>query len=327
MSTFTEVPTIIPVMTLRFAEYRYICSMELKKINLDSIDAYNRLYGLPTHHPLVAVVDLREATRMINNARVAYGVYALFLKNGVHCALRYGRRSYDYQEGTVVSFAPGQVVDVELTDPVKAPDVRGLVFHPDVIYGTPLADKIADFSFFDYSQMEAVHLSDDERAIFLDCLAKIRQETEHPVDSHSASLLSASIQLLLEYMHRFYDRQFITRHRVNSDVVARFERQLKEYFESDRAREEGMPTVGYFASMANLTPGYFGDLVKRETGSSPKDLITLRMVDRAKHRLLSANDDISLIAYDLGFEYPAHFTRLFKRVTGKTPSQFRISEN
>lgn len=297
--------------------------MENPTISLSSIDAYNRIYGLPTLHPLASVIDLRQATRSINHVRMKYGVYALFLKNGIQCSLKYGRRTYDYQEGTVVSFAPGQTVDVDMEQDLIAPDVRGLIFHPDLIYGTPLADKIARFRFFDYSQVEALHLSDDERSQFLFCLDLIQKELTHPVDHHSASVISANIQLLLEYMDRFYDRQFITRHKVNSEIVARFEADLKSYY-SDPAKIRNTPSVAYFASLASLTPGYFGDLVRKETGMSPKDIIALHIIDLAKQRLTATSDDVSQIAYDLGYDYPAHFSRMFKRITGKSPSQYRL---
>lgn len=293
-----------------------------KTIRLDSIDAYNRLYGLTTYHPLVSVIDLKKATKRFDRLRMDYGVYALYLKNGVNCTLKYGREYYDYQEGTVVCFSPGQVIDVDTTGEPIAPDVVGLMFHPDLICGTPLADKINNFGYFRYAQKEALHLSDKERAIFLDCLDKIREETEHPVDTHSADLISANIQVLLEYLNRFYDRQFITRHKVNSSVVANFEKQLAEIYSGKTALSE-VPRVSYFAEKANLSPGYFGDLIKRETGSTPQEIISLRIITEAKRRLAATDTDISVIAYDLGFQYPQHFSRLFKRVTGKSPSAFR----
>ena len=291
-------------------------------IRLDSIDAYNRLFGLTTCHPLVTVLDLKKATRRIDKLRMDYGVYALYLKNGVNCSLKYGREHYDYKEGTVVCFSPGQVIDVDSIGEPLAPDVIGLIFHPDLICGTPLAEKINRFGYFRYSQKEALHLSEKERTIFMDCLDNIREETEHPVDTHSADLISANIQVLLEYLSRFYDRQFITRHSVNSSVVANFEKELTEIYSGRNVLTE-IPKVSYFAEKANLSPGYFGDLIKRETGSTPQELISLRIVSEAKRRLAATDNDISVIAYDLGFQYPQHFTRLFKRVTGKSPSAFR----
>ncbi len=296
--------------------------MENPIINLDSIDAYNKLYGMKTLHPLVTVIDLKTATKQVNHIRMNYGVYALFLKNGVKCSIKYGRRQYDYQEGTVVSFSPGQIIDVDMEEDEIAPDVIGLMFHPDLIYGTPLASKISEFRFFDYSEMESLHLAEDERAKFLYCLDMIHQELEHPVDNHSTALLSANIQVLLEYVHRFYDRQFITRHKVNSDVTAQFHRELKMYYNANN-EVRGLPTVSYFAEKACLTPNYFSDLVRKETGLTPKDIITTHVISKAKQLLTTSIDDVAHIAYELGFEYPAHFTRTFKRITGQTPSEFR----
>ncbi len=295
---------------------------EKETVNLDSVDAYNKLYGMKTSHPLVTVIDLKKATRRFENIRLNYGVYAVFLKNNASCRLQYGREYYDYQEGTVVSFAPGQVIDVESSGETVAPDVVGLMFHPDLICSTPLADKINRYGYFDYSQKEALHLSESERDIFLECLDKINREVEHPVDTHSADLLSANIQLLLEYLNRFYDRQFITRHKVNSSVVTAFEAELKRLYSHGSVVEE-VPRVTYFAGKANLSPGYFSDLVKKETGNTPQDLITLFLIAEAKRRLVATDADISEIAYDLGFQYPQHFTRLFKRVAGKSPRAFR----
>lgn len=297
--------------------------MEKQNINLNSIDAYNKLYGLQTYHPLITVFDLKEAKNSVNHVTINYGVYAIFLKNGVNCSIKYGRRQYDYQEGTIVSFSPGQVIDVDMEETVVAPDVTGLMFHPDLIYGTPLADKIKSFSFFDYTELESLHLSEEEKKQFLFCLQQIKQEIEHPVDHHSAALLSATLQVLIEYLHRFYDRQFITRHKINSGIVGAFQRQLKEYYNGNQ-KGQGLPSVAFFAEKANLSAGYFSDVIRKETGQSPKDMIAAHVMSEAKHRLATRDWDISRIAYDLGFEYPAHFTRMFKRLTGESPTQYRL---
>lgn len=297
--------------------------MEKPIVNIDSIAAYNGMYGLPVRHPLVTVVDLPAGTQAVNNLTLNYGVYAIFLKSGGMCSIRYGRKKYDYQEGTVVSFSPGQTVEVAIPANETPSAVRGLLFHPDLIFGTPLGEKISSFGFFDYSQMEALHLSERERGIFIDCLEKIDMELDVPVDEHSARVLSANIQLLLEYLHRFYDRQFITRHKVNSEIVAQFERNLKEVYGGGRCRMDDLPTVAYFADKANLSAGYFSDLVKKETGVAPKELIVRHIVDVAKHRLAVSDDDVSEIAYALGFRYPAHFSRTFRRLAGVSPSDFR----
>ena len=247
-------------------------------VRLDSIDAYNKLYGLETKHPLVTVIDLTEATKTVNHVRMDYDVYALFLKNGTNCTLKYGRQPYDYQEGTIVSFSPGQLISVDTEVDEVAPDVVGLMFHPDLLHKTPLASKIKDYDFFDYSQREAVHLSADERRIFKQCLERIKEEIAHPVDKHTAEIVSSQIQVLLDYVTRFYERQFITRGKVNSDILTRFEASLKQYLESDRTKD-GLPTVNYFAEEANLTPGYFGDLIKKETGVTAQEIITRHIVD------------------------------------------------
>ena len=291
-------------------------------VRLDSLDAYNKLYGLETKHPLVTVIDLTEATKVVNHVRMDYDVYALFLKNGTNCTLKYGRQPYDYQEGTVVSFSPGQLIGVDTDIDEIAPDVIGLMFHPDLLHKTPLSSKIKDYGFFDYSQREALHLSADERRIFKECLERIKVEIAHPVDKHTAEIVSSQIQVLLDYVTRFYERQFITRGKINSDILSRFETSLKQYLESDRTKE-GLPTVNYFAEEVHLSPGYFGDMIKKETGVTAQEIISRHIVERAKRRLTESTDDISIVAYELGFQHPQHFSRMFKRITGISPSQFR----
>lgn len=296
-------------------------------VHLDSIDAYNKLYGLPTLHPLVAVIDLTKASRIVNHIKMHYGVYALFLKSGANCILKYGRQYYDYQDGTIVSFAPGQLVGVDMEEDEIRPEIYGLMFHPDLIYGTALGDKINRYVFFDYAQNEALHLSEQERSIIMDCLRKIEYELSYPVDKHSRELLSVHIELVLDYCLRFYDRQFCTRAKVNSDILSRFEQLLKSYFNSEAPRKNGLPSVKYFADRICLSPGYFGDLIKKETGLTAQEYIQREIIGLSKHRLLGTTQSISEVAYSLGFQYPQHFIRLFKREIGCTPGEFKSGVN
>lgn len=292
-------------------------------VQLESIDAYNKLYGLPTLHPLVAVIDLTKATRIVNHVKMHYGVYALFLKNGVNCTLKYGRQYYDYQEGTIVSFAPGQLIGVETEEDEIRPEIYGLMFHPDLIHGTALGHKMNQYGFFDYAQNEALHLSDQECSIIMDCLHKIEYELNYPVDKHSRALLSVHIELVLDYCLRFYDRQFCTRAKVNSDMLTRFEQLLNAYFNGHEPKRNGLPSVKYFADKVCLSPGYFGDLIKKETGRTAQEYIQRKIIGLSKHRLLGTTQSVSEVAYSLGFQYPQHFIRLFKREVGCTPGEFR----
>lgn len=299
--------------------------MEEKKIlKIDSVDTYNRLMGFETKHPLVAVVDLSKASPVTAYTphTFEYGVYVLWLKQTYCGDMTYGRMPYDYQEGTVTSFAPGQVVSFNPAPDYK-PMALGLLFHPDLIRGTSLGKDIKQYSFFSYSSREALHLSDDEKALFKDSLAKINQEISHPTDSHSRKIICRNIELLLDYCMRFYDRQFITRKVANKSVLQRFEELLDKYFEGNNAMLKGMPTVKYFAENCFLSPNYFGDMVKKETGITPQEHIQNKILNLAKEELASTEKTVNEIAFNLGFQYSQHFNRYFKRGTGVTPSTYR----
>ena len=291
-------------------------------IKLDTVDQYNRLFGLETLHPLVSIVNLSEAPRFPTHFTMNYGVYALFLKN-VKCGdIRYGRQTYDYQEGTVTSFAPGQVVEVEMQQGVK-PNAHGLLFHPDLIKGTSLGQDIKHYSFFSYTSAEALHLSEEEKGIFIDCLEEIKMELQRPIDKHSKRLISRNIELLLDYCMRFYERQFITRSESNKSVLVKFETLLDDYFQSDKLQTDGLPSVKYFADKVFLSPNYFGDLIKKETGKSAQEYIQNRMIDLAKEMIAGTEKTVSQIAYELGFQYSQHFNRIFKKNVGYTPGEYR----
>lgn len=294
-----------------------------KILNMDSVDLYNKLYGLETLNPLVSVVDLNKATRVMDYNRWNYGIYALYLKMEKACDIRYCRQHYDYQEGTVVCFAPGQTAEITLTTDRVQMNVLGILFHPDLLRGTSLGRDIKKYTFFSYEANEALHTSAEERDILMDLLKIIQMELEHGVDKHSRTLLVNHIELLLNYCMRFYERQFTTRSKVNSDVLTRFERLLDEYFEGEQAEQDGLPTVRYFADKLCLSPNYFGDMLKKETGKTPQEYIQEKVVELAKERMTDSRETVSRIAYSLGFQYPQHLCRLFKKRVGCTPNEFR----
>lgn len=215
-----------------------------------------------------------------------YELYALYLKEGKSCDIKYGRRTYDYQEGTIVCFAPGQVVEVSMPEEEFQPKVYGLLFHPDLIRGTSLGKAI---------------------------------------DKHSKQLIAMHIELLLNYCLRFYERQFITREKENIDILQKFEKLIASYWNQNLQQEHGLPSVKYFADKVCLSSNYFGDLIKKETGKSPQEYIHFKLIERAKNRILHSDLSMSEIAYELGFRYPQHFGRLFKKSTGLTPNEYRVA--
>lgn len=291
-------------------------------IKVDTINQYNKLFGLETLHPLVAVVDLSKAEKWPSHYRFNYGVYCLYLKDTKCGRIRYGRQTYDFEEGSIIGFAPGQVATTELENGVK-PSGIGVLFHPDLIRGTSLGKEIRNYSFFSYESNEALHLSEKERKIVLDCFDKISLELEHAIDNHSKRLISKNIELLLDYCMRFHERQFITRHEANKDVVTRFETLLDEYFEDEQLRQQGLPTVKYIADKICLSPNYFGDLIKKETGKTAQEYIQNKLIDMAKEWILGTDKTVSQIAFELGFQYSQHFNRLFKKNVGYTPNEYR----
>lgn len=297
--------------------------MNTEILNMTTIDEYNKFFGFETLHPQVSVVDFSKVGPSKPHT-MNLGFYALFLKEGICGELLYGRGSYDYQEGTIVSYGPGQVVGLKnVNKAVRVASSIGVLFSPEFIRGTSLGQRIKEFSFFSYSVNEALHLSDEERDIVRDCIRKIQIELERPIDKHSKRLIAMNIELLLDYCMRFYERQFITRASVNKDVLVRFEQLIDEYF-LHHAQTEGVPTVAYFADKICLSPNYFGDLIKKETGKSAIEYIQLKTMTVAKDMLTNSNKTVTEIAYELGFQYPQHFVRSFKRKVGCTPSEYRL---
>jgi AraC-like DNA-binding protein len=289
---------------------------------IDTIKQYNDAMGVDTRHPLVTVVNFDEMPTY-QYFRRYMGVYAVFLKY-IKCGdMRYGCQPYDYEDGTLVFISPGQVYGIDSNGQIIKPWGRALVFHPDLIAGTHLGKQIKDYSFFSYEVNEALHLSKKERATINDCLQKIETEIDLNIDKHSKTLIVSNIELLLNYCMRFYDRQFITRSHVNKDILVRFENLLNEYFKSGLARTLGLPTVAYCAERLHISPNYFGDLIKKESGSTALDYIQSKLIDEAKGKIFDPDKSINEIADELGFKYQQHFTRLFKQKVGVTPNEYR----
>ena len=294
---------------------------------INNVNDYNADNNHKTLHPLVSVIDFSKADLRdwgnVDAIKFQYGLFCIYLKD-VKCGdMKYGRHYYDYQAGTLVFFAPRQVSTIENPGIPYQPMGYGLVFHSDFLLGTQLGKNIRNYKFFDYESNEALHLSDDERKMILDCFAKIEFELKQPVDKHSKKLIASNIELFLDYCQRFYDRQFITREDVNKGVLEKFENILHNYFESENPGLIGLPSVSYCADELNISANYFGDLVKKATGKTAQEYIHNKIIEVAKSKIYLADKTVNQIANELGFKYPQHFTRFFKQQVGYTPKEFQ----
>jgi AraC-like DNA-binding protein len=293
-----------------------------KEYHFQSIAEYNTFNNHETNHPLVSVIDFSKA-RERTGSKMYFDLYCIFLKD-VKCGdLKYGRQYYDYQEGTLVFISPGQVVDVENKVDYYQPLGHGLVFHPDMLVGTTLGKSISEYGFFSYNTNEALHLSVKERQLVLDLFSKIDTELQQSVDKHSKKVIASNIELLLNYCDRFYDRQFITRETVNKGAVDQFEELLNTYFTSEKPYTIGFPSVAYCAEQLHFSTKYFGDLIKKESGTSAQEYIQNKIIEVAKNKIYGSTKTVSEIAYELGFKYSQHFNRFFKQRVGLTPNEFR----
>ena len=293
-----------------------------KPVRIESVAQFNKDRGQKTLHPLVSVLN-QSLSKPVKEARYISELYIIFLKDEKCGELKYGRNHYDYEEGTILFIAPGQVFGFGESGKMIQPTGWALVFHPDLIRGTHLGRHINEYSFFSYETTEALHVSDAERAIVLECFNKIQYELAHAIDKHSRALVVSNIELFLKYCVRFYDRQFLTREHTHKDMLVRFENILNKYFQSDHPQDLGLPSVAYCAKQLNLSPKYFGDLLKKETGKSAQEYIQLKLIDAAKEKILDMNKSVSEVAYELGFKYPQHFSRLFKQKVGQSPNEYR----
>jgi len=294
-------------------------------VKIESISQLHAMLGFPKpKHPLISIIDIAKSKVSEDHVdgKAYYDFYMISLKDK-SCATKYGRKSFDFDEGLMAFSAPGQVFTYEQA--VHEGDIQGwmLFFHPDLIRGTSLGDQIDMYSFFNYEAAEALHLSEDEENTINTTVENIKTEYEQRIDDHSQRVIVSNLELLLNYCHRFYDRQYNTRTSQNKDVLIQFERELKTYFDMGEHLVSGIPSIQYFADRAHFSQNYFSDLIKQETGRTPKDHINDFVIEKAKTLLLATDQSISEIAYGLGFNYPHYFTRLFKAKTGFTPVEYR----
>ncbi|MBS1659909.1 MAG: AraC family transcriptional regulator [Bacteroidetes bacterium] len=292
----------------------------METIEINTITELHDFYNIcKPKHPLITVVDLAAVDRSGRTGKAIsykFNMYIISCKR-FKGEMTYGRSTYDFSEGTMMFTAPYQIISPE----PGICDITGwcIYIHPDFFRGKSLSH----YSFFGYDTNEALHISDTETHILRECVSNIEKEISQNMDKHTHNLIISNIELLLTYCSRFYDRQFLTRTTINNDLVQNFDRLLTDYFDNETPIGKGLPDVGYFAARLHLSPNYLSDLLNKHTGKSTQEHIHLKLIDKAKSLLWNTEKSISEIAYDLGFEYPSYFTKLFKSKLGVSPKEFR----
>lgn len=295
-------------------------------VKFDTIRSLNGYYGFEHLNPMIAVGHFRGALEP-GTVTFEFGLYAIYIKETKGCKINYGLTEYDFDEMSVTAFAPGQKATTTVEDGMEQPRWTVLAFHPDFLVRSALGSKMSSYGYFSYNSNEALHLSKEEVDLLGAVLSLIEREMRHSIDRHTRTIIISHVEVFLDYCLRFYERQFFTREVINTSVVERFSNLLDGYI-TDEIREKGLPTVSYFADRLNLSAGYFGELVKTSTGVTAKDMISERLVTAARELLNDLSLSVSQVGDMLGFEYPQHFVRFFKRRTGRTPKEYRtISAN
>lgn len=295
-------------------------------IHLQSISDLHKLFNLGnSQHPLVAVLDFSKVSEHVDqHSKISTDFYSIMFKNYCKNNIKYGRKAIDFQDGNLICIAPNQTIEIDNEIEHKENMLGwGLFFHPDLIRATSLNDKLKSYSFFNYEVSEALHLSDKEKNILLECVQKIQIELQENIDVHSQYIIVSTIELLLNYCSRFYGRQMITRSQTNKSIIAQIENILTNYFAEKKVKEHGLPTAAFLADKVNLSPSYMSDLLKKETGKNAQENIHFYLIEEAKNYLINTEKNINEIAYSLGFEYPQYFNKLFKQKTGNTPMEYR----
>lgn len=272
-------------------------------------------------HPLITVVDIKKVAVFDRPGNIRYrtGFYTIALKHGGECEIMYGRKSYDFDEGSLVFTAPGQVSAIESSGKGEKPIGWILCFHPDLLRSSDLAKKMDSYTFFSYSNNEALHLSQKEKDTITSIVDILELEFAINLDSYSNKLIISNLETLLNYCERFYARQFITRKAVNQEGLIGFEKLLHERMTFSSLTDNGIPSVSEFAETMGYSQNYLSDMLMKETGRRPQDYIHEVIIEKAKNLLLGTDDSIAQIAYILGYDYPEHFSKFFKNRTGMSP--------
>jgi len=300
-------------------------------VRIKSITEYHRFRGLPKpEHPLISLVDysLIQFTEEAQTLNIVMDFYSIALKRDIGAKIYYGQQTYDFDEGLMSFIAPGQVLRIE-RDPDSFNSGSGylLQIHPDFLWGSALAQQIKKYSFFDYSIHEALFLSSREEETILSIFKNVKQEYHSNIDSFSQGLIVSQIELLLKYCERFYNRQFITRKISSHQMLTKVENFLNSYFSSQEQIEDGLLSVKKIADAMNVSSDYLSNMLKQLTGKNAQEHIHQKLIEKAKEKLSTTSLSVSEIAYDLGFEYPQSFSKLFKIKTNVSPLEFRKSFN
>lgn len=291
-----------------------------KIMKIKNVSDYSRYLGHTDRHPLVSVINYAEVSP-IRHSLNSYSVYGIFFHDQQDIDLTYGCGKYDYKSGTVICVAPGQIGGKEDNGERVMLTGWALLFHPDLLRGTPLSKNIKQYTFFDYRVHEALHMTDEEHDIFVSLMQQIRNELQKPHDELQNAILIAYIELVLNFCQRFYNRQFTTRKLENSDILMKFNNLLNDYYEKNAQLTLGLPTVQYCADKLCMSSNYFGDVIKKTTGDTASNYIRQHVIQRVKNEL-ATGASIVQVADDLGFKYPQHLSRMFKQQTGITPSEY-----
>ena len=301
----------------------------IKHIAVNSISELYRLLGLPKpKHPLISLIRLEDASSPIFDASTSLTLdfYTISMKRNMKGKFKYGQHYYDFDEGVLALMSPGQIISTDNTDNEEATG-WWLVFHPDFIRNYPLGRTIKEYGFFSYAVNEALHLSEEEEKMMEGIMKNIQKEYQSSIDQYSQDVMVSHLELLLNYSNRFYNRQFITRKTASNDLLVKLEDLLSDYFNDDKPIELGLPTVQFVSEKLNLSSNYMSDMLKNLTGQTTQQHIHNKLIEKAKETLTTTNLTVSEIAYQLGFEQPQSFNKLFKNKTNFSPLEYRNSFN